>query len=130
MSRRVLSKWCEGNTFYDVANNDTRISDIEERITEQARELTAALCELWTSLLEPTMDIALSAVSLYFVLGGRAVLAAGGYMAVVAVVLRYIAPNFRGNELISAKLEARFKAVGAINRAEAGRLRAALCVAH
>ena len=107
----LLSKYFSYNTFYDVKNQDDRISDPEERFTEQVEQLSVSLTDLWTNLLKPGFDITFNLVMLYRTLGNTAVGGMAAYMLSAAALLRFIVPNFRQNVRKQYKLEGRFRFV-------------------
>ena len=107
----LLSKYFQYNTFYNVKNQDDRISDPEERLTEQVEQLSVSLTDLWTNLLKPGFDITFNLVMLYRTLGHTAVGGMATYMLSAAALLRVIVPNFRQNVRKQYKLEGRFRFV-------------------
>ena len=92
------------NTFYDVKNQDSRIPDPEERLTEQIEELSRCFTQLWTEALAPFIDIVYNAVVLYRAVGLTAVSSVGGWMIGGGLLLRYVIPNFRENVREMVKL--------------------------
>jgi len=107
----VMDLYFKVNTFYDVKNQDGRISDPEERLTEQIEQLSISLTDLWTALLRPTFDIAYNSVMLYRTLGFAGVSYTTGYMVVAAYLMKFVVPNFKELQKAAFKLEGRFRFV-------------------
>ena len=95
LTEYLMDLYFKKNTFYDVKNQDDRISDPEERITEQVEALSVSLTDLWTSLLRPAFDISFNLIVLYRTVGSAGVFGVGTYMTLSALALRYVIPNFR-----------------------------------
>jgi ABC-type uncharacterized transport system fused permease/ATPase subunit len=107
----MMDLYFKVNTFYDVKNQDGRISDPEERLTEQIEQLSISLTDLWTALLRPTFDIAYNSVMLYRTLGFAGVSYTTGYMIVAAYLLKFVVPNFKDLQKAAFKLEGKFRFV-------------------
>eukprot|EP00944_MAST-04C_sp_MAST-4C-sp1_P007501 g7501.t1 len=111
LTQYMMDLYFTRNTFYDVKNQDSRIPDPEERLTEQIEELSRCFTQLWTEALAPFIDIVYNAVVLYRAVGLTAVSSVGGWMIGGGLLLRYVIPNFRENVREMYKLEGRFRFV-------------------
>jgi ATP-binding cassette subfamily D (ALD) long-chain fatty acid import protein len=111
LTKYLMDKYFNHNTFYDVKNQDDRITDPEERLTEQVEQLSVSLTELWSDLLRPAFDISFNLIMLYRVMGSKAIGGMAGYMCVAAGLLQFIVPNFRQQVRKQFKLEGRFRFV-------------------
>ena len=111
LTKYLMDLYFTRNTFYAIKNQDSRIPDPQERLTEQVEELTRSLTELWTQALAPVIDITYNVVVLYRTLGGVAVMNVSGWMVGGGVLLRYFIPNFRENITKMYKLEGQFRFV-------------------
>jgi len=107
----LMDLYFKGNSFYDVSNQDGRIKDVEERLTEQVETMCVNLTELWTSLLRPAFDIIFNSFVLARVVGTRGVLSVWGYMAAAGFVMRFAVPNFQANVRETYAREGRFNMV-------------------
>eukprot|EP00942_MAST-04A_sp_MAST-4A-sp1_P002841 g2841.t1 len=111
LTKYMMDLYFTRNTFYDVKNQDSRITDPEERLTEQIEELSRCFTQLWTEALAPFIDIFYNAFVLYRAVGFRAVSSVGAWMIGGGLLLRYVIPNFRENVRKMYKLEGRFRFV-------------------
>ena len=111
LTKYLMDKYFHHNTFYDVKNQDDRITDPEERLTEQVEQLSVSLTELWSDLLRPAFDITFNFIMLSRVMGSKAIGGMAGYMCVAAGLLQFIVPNFRQQVRKQFKLEGRFRFV-------------------
>jgi len=111
LTKYMMDLYFTRNTFYDVKNQDSRIADPEERLTEQIEELSRCFTQLWTEALAPVIDIFYNAYVLYRAIGFRAVGSVGAWMIGGGLLLRFVIPNFRENVRIMYKLEGRFRFV-------------------
>ncbi len=111
LTKYMMDMYFTHNCFYDVKNQDSRITDPEERFTEQVEQLSVSLTELWTSMVKPFFDISYNLMLLYRIMGKGAVTSMSTYMFVAAGLLRFIVPNFRTNIRKQYKLEGRFRFV-------------------
>ena len=69
LTKYMMDLYFTRNTFYDVKNQDSRITDPEERLTEQIEELSRCFTQLWTEALAPFIDIFYNAFVLYRAVG-------------------------------------------------------------
>ena len=111
LTEYLMDLYFKGNVFYDVKNQDNRITDPDDRITEQVEQLSIAITDLWTALLKPAFDIGFNTVMLYRALGYKGVALTTGYMVVGATLMRFIIPNFRQIRKDEFDLEGRFRFV-------------------
>eukprot|EP00756_Hemistasia_phaeocysticola_P011991 Hpha_TRINITY_DN15165_c3_g17::TRINITY_DN15165_c3_g17_i1::g.126646::m.126646 len=111
LTEYLMNLYFTGTTFYDVKNQDERIPDPEERLTEQVETLSIALTDLWTSALKPAFDIAFNCVMLYKAVGPKAVIGVSSYMLGGSLLMRFLVPNFRANTRKQFRLEGRFRFV-------------------
>jgi len=109
LTKYLMDLYFNANTFYDVKNHDSRISDPDERITEQVEQLSIALTDLWTALLKPAFDIGFNTLMLYRTLGVSGVTYTSGYMVAGFMAMRYLIPNFRQLQKNEYALEGRFR---------------------
>jgi len=111
LTKYLMDLYFTGNTFYNIKNQDNRISDPEERITEQVEQLSISLTDLWTNLLKPAFDISFNSVMLYRTLGASGILYTSGYMLGGLVAMRFLVPNFRAIRKTEMDLEGKFRFV-------------------
>ena len=107
----LMDLYFKGNSFYDVSNQDGRIKDVEERLTEQVESMCVNLTELWTSLLRPAFDILFNSVVIVRVVGTKGLFSVWGYMAAAGFVMRFAVPNFQANVRETYAREGRFNMV-------------------
>jgi len=83
------SRLCKFNSFYTLRNLDKRISDPDQRITQELQELANDFSSVWGKAITPLIDITWFSFKLHSLLGLRGMSMLYGYVAACWVVLRF-----------------------------------------
>ena len=99
------------NTFYRLSWIDGRISDPDERITEQVEALSIQLTDLWTQLLRPAFAITFNLGMLASITGAKRTAQVSCYMLATSIVMNSpsLVPNFRKSKRQEFALEGKLR---------------------
>lgn len=114
LMRRRLSlyfndKYLSSNTFYKVANLDSRIRNVDQLLTVDIDRFCTSVADLYSNISKPAIDIYLFSRRLSHSLGPSGPIAMISYFAVCSVILRTIQPPFGELAANEQRLEGEFR---------------------
>ena len=80
--------------YYQVSNLDSRISNPDQRLTQDIEKWAISLSNIYSSFSKPLLDIILFSRKLAELVGWQGPAAAIGWYFMSAVIIRYISPSF------------------------------------
>lgn len=107
----ITDKVFRGNAFYTLRNLDKRVTDLDQRLTSEASELSAAFSEIWAKAITPVVDVLWFSLRLYAVVGTQGMTSMAAFVAFSFVVLQGLMPDHEKLDSRRKVLESRFKFV-------------------
>lgn len=80
--------------FYQVCNLDSRVSNPDQRLTQDIEKWASSLSNLYSNLSKPILDVLLFSRKLAEILGWKGPLLCGAWYLVAGAILRVISPPF------------------------------------
>jgi len=97
--------------YYTLRNRDGRVTDADQRISEEVKVATDAIADLFGRAIMPSIDMIWFSSSLYRLMGLRGLLYIAGYAAVSASTVRLFEPDNEALNRREKELESTFKFV-------------------
>jgi ABC-type uncharacterized transport system fused permease/ATPase subunit len=111
MTKHVVEKYFRENAFYNCRNLDRRITDPDQRITNEVRELADHFSDIWGHAITPFFDIFWFSWRLFRLLGARDMGVLMGYVGGCTVAMGSLMPNYQRLYSKEKSLESKFRFV-------------------
>jgi len=105
----IHNLYLTGNTFYAVANLDSRVENADQLITQDVNKFCRAISELYCNLAKPSLDVVLFSAQLWGAVGAAGPFLMAAYYLVTGVILRWATPPFGKLAAEEARLEGEFR---------------------
>jgi len=104
------NKYLKDMIYYQVTNIDSRISNPDQRLTQDIEKWSNSLSNLYSNLTKPLLDIILFSQKLAAILGWRGPIYEVIWYFISIVILRFISPAFGKLTAMEQQLEGEFRA--------------------
>lgn len=94
LTKTLNSRYLENMTFYKMKDLDNRISDPDQRLTQDVHKLSDSLAALYGNFTKPILDIILFSKKLADLVGWEGPLTIVGWYALSGAFIRAISPTF------------------------------------
>lgn len=94
MTRYMNEKYLKGLVYYQISNLDSRISNPDQRLTQDIDKWATCLSNLYSNITKPILDIILFSKKLADLVGWEGPSVIIGWYFLSGTVIRYISPPF------------------------------------
>lgn len=94
LTKALNNRYLENMTFYKMKDLDNRISDPDQRLTQDVQKLSDSLAALYGNFTKPILDIILFSKKLAELVGWEGPLTIIGWYAISGAFIRAISPTF------------------------------------
>jgi ABC-type uncharacterized transport system fused permease/ATPase subunit len=109
LSKNLVTRLMADGNFYKLGQFDRAVTDAEQRIAEDVRDLSSTACQIFAEVIKPTLEMAAYAATLGSIVGAQGTLSMFAYFFCGAVIIRSSLPNFKRLVALEAKQEGVFK---------------------
>eukprot|EP00039_Didymoeca_costata_P000030 m.43872 g.43872 ORF g.43872 m.43872 type:complete len:1317 (-) comp10017_c0_seq2:599-4549(-) len=109
LTRHTMDRLFEANAFYKLRNIDKRVTDPDQRLTQEIQEAATEFANIWGTSITPMVDVLWFSYRLYRVITVRGMRDLYLYIALSAFVIKYFMPNHEEIDKKEKKLESRFR---------------------
>eukprot|EP00037_Helgoeca_nana_P013920 m.128958 g.128958 ORF g.128958 m.128958 type:complete len:749 (+) comp22301_c0_seq23:1622-3868(+) len=109
LTKSFLTRLFANDNYYRLVQFDGSISDPEQRMVDDVRDLAGTSSQLFSELLKPILELSLFASQLASLVGGKATALLALYLVFGATMIRASLPNYRAIVEAETAQEARFK---------------------
>eukprot|EP00041_Stephanoeca_diplocostata_P005046 m.55299 g.55299 ORF g.55299 m.55299 type:complete len:1330 (+) comp15539_c0_seq7:165-4154(+) len=111
LARHCIDRIMQGNVFYALRNCDGRVTDAEQRISEEVKTTAESFAGIIGRIVMPTLDAVWFSSSLYKLMGMRGMYYLLSYSALSAATIKLFLPDHEALDRREKSLEAAFKFV-------------------
>eukprot|EP00475_Leptophrys_vorax_P007198 TRINITY_DN14561_c0_g1_i1.p1 TRINITY_DN14561_c0_g1~~TRINITY_DN14561_c0_g1_i1.p1 ORF type:complete len:1009 (-),score=245.67 TRINITY_DN14561_c0_g1_i1:54-2798(-) len=111
MTKHVVDKYFRENAFYNCRNLDRRISDPDQRITNEVRELADHFSDIWGHAITPFFDIFWFSWRLFKLLHAKDMGTLIAYVVGCSVAMGALMPNYQRLYSQEKDFESKFRFV-------------------
>eukprot|EP00038_Savillea_parva_P019941 m.29771 g.29771 ORF g.29771 m.29771 type:complete len:1290 (-) comp4631_c0_seq1:347-4216(-) len=109
LTSSFISRLFAHDNYYRLLQFDGSISDPEQRMVDDVRDLSSTASQLFSEVLKPVLELSLFAGKLMSLVGGKATALLGLYLLAGGAAIRASLPNYRAIVEAETAQEARFK---------------------
>eukprot|EP01006_Ploeotia_vitrea_P032930 TRINITY_DN65114_c0_g1_i2.p1 TRINITY_DN65114_c0_g1~~TRINITY_DN65114_c0_g1_i2.p1 ORF type:complete len:564 (-),score=300.40 TRINITY_DN65114_c0_g1_i2:70-1761(-) len=106
---RAHDMYLKGDTFYAIKHMDSRIDDVDQRITDDISKFCSSVSELYSNLAKPLLDVALFGAQLTNAVGIAGPLIMTSFYVITGGFLRAFTPPFGAWAATNAENEGKFR---------------------